>query len=490
MRRTMIIVALLALNLLTATSAVGADVPLAAAVETNVVVPPVVLSTDFNGDGFTDLAVGAPGEDLGGAVDAGAVNVFYSTGTALPSGSQALLQDLREAGDRLGAALTVGNFNGDGFTDLAVGAPGEDVGATVDAGAVNVFFGSSTGLRTPSQVLLQDNPETGDRFGAALSAERISNDAFFDLVVGAPGENVGGVVDGGAANVFLDTAGDLPSASNQTLLQDNPETGDQFGASLLADFFTADTFAEVVVGAPGENVGGIVDAGAANGFTNTTGVLPGRSTQTLLQDNVEAGDQFGAAMTTGSFGSFFADLVVGAPGENVGGIVDAGAANFFPDRAASLPTVSTQTFLQDNVEAGDRFGAAMTAGPFNGVGFHDLVVGAPGENVGGIVDGGAANVFYDTVPSVSSQTLLQDNVEAGDRFGVAMTVGFFSDPSQSFVDLAVGAPGENVGATVDAGAANVFYHTTPGGRLPGTSDQTLLQGAIEAGDQFGAALQR
>jgi FG-GAP repeat protein len=364
MRRTMVIVALLALNLLTATSAVGAHVHLLAGVEANVVVSPAVLSTDFNGDGFTDLAVGAPGEDVSGAVD---------------------------------------------------------------AGAVNVFFGSSTGLRTPSQVLLQDNPETGDGFGAALSAERISKDAFFDLVVGAPGENVGGVVDGGAANVFLDTAGDLPSASNRTLLQDNPEVGDQFGAALVADFFTADTFAEVVVGAPGENVGGIVDAGAANGFTNTTGVLPGRSTQTLLQDNVETGDQFGAA---------------------------------------------------------------LTAGPFNGVGFHDLVVGAPGENVGGIVDAGAANVFYDTVPSVSNQTLLQDNVEAGDRFGAAMTVGFFSDPSQSFVDLAVGAPGENVGATVDAGAANVFYHTTAGGRLPGTSDQTLLQGAIEAGDQFGAALQR
>ena len=158
------------------------------------------------------------------------------------------------------------------------------------------------------------------------------------------------MVDGGAANVFLDTAGDLPSASNQTLLQDNPETGDQFGASLLADFFTADTFAEVVVGAPGEDVGATVDAGAANGFTNTTGVLPGRSTQTLLQDNVEAGDQFGAAMTTGSFGSFFADLVVGATGENVGGIVT-------PARPTSSPTVppacqpSHQTFLQDNVEA-------------------------------------------------------------------------------------------------------------------------------------------
>jgi hypothetical protein len=149
--------------------------------------------------------------------------------------------------------------------------------------------------------------------------------------------------------------------------------------------------------------------------------------------------------------------------------------------------------VQGNQETGDRFGAALSAERITDDAFFDLVVGAPGENVGGIVDAGAANVFYggeDTVPSVSSQTLLQDNVEAGDQFGAAMTVGYFFDPSQSFVDLAVGAPGENVGATVDTGAANVFYHTTPGGTLPGTSDQTLLQGNFEIGDQFGAAMQR
>jgi hypothetical protein len=100
--------------------------------------------------------------------------------------------------------------------------------------------------------------------------------------------------------------------------------------------------------------------------------------------------------------------------------------------------------VQGNPEAGDRFGAALSAERITDDAFFDLVVGAPGENVGGIVDAGAANVFYggeDTVPSVSSQTLLQDNVEAGDQLGAAMTVGYFSDPSQSFVDLAVGAPG-------------------------------------------------
>ena len=445
---------------------------------------------DFNGDGLFDLAVGAPGEDVGAAAAAGAVNVFYGTASGLPSANQSLVQGLPETGDRLGTDLVSGNFNGDSFTDLAVGAPGEDVGATVDAGAVNVFFGSSSGLQATSQVVLQDNPEAGDQFGAAVTAETFSNDAFLDLVVGAPGENVGATVDAGAVNVFLDTAGALPGRSSQTLLQDNIEPGDRFGAALVAEFFSNDLFPDLVVGAPGENVGGIVDAGAANVFYDTAGTLPGISSQTLLQDNIEPGDQFGAAMTAGLFnGNFFADLAVGAPGENVGATVDAGAVNIFNNNTTVLPSTSSQTLLQDNIEAGDRFGAALIAGFFDAFGFTDLVVGAPGEDVGTRVDAGAANNFRDTagsLPNTPSQTLLQDNIEPGDQFGAAMTEGAFSNPL-GIDDLVVGAPGENVGTRVDAGAANVFYHDPTTGGLPTTSNQTLLQGNIEAGDQFGAA---
>jgi hypothetical protein len=169
-----------------------------------------------------------------------------------------------------------------------------------------------------------------------------------------------------------------------------------------------------------------VDAGAANFFSSgPTGVLPPVSGPALLQDNPETGDQFGAALTSGFFNGGFRDLVVGAPGENVGATVDAGAANFFSALAAGgLPPVSGPALLQDNPEAGDEFGAALATGVSSGA-FDDLVVGAPGENVGATVDAGAANVFTDPsgiVPAVSNQTLLQGNVEAGDQFGAALDV--------------------------------------------------------------------
>jgi FG-GAP repeat len=196
--------------------------------------PHLAVSTDFNGDGRTDLAVGTPGENVGATVDAGAVNLFLNNAGIHPSVSgPALLQDNPETGDQFGAALTGGFFNGDNLIEVAVGAPGENVGGTVDAGAVNVFSNTAGVLpRVSGPALLQDNPEAGDQFGAALTAKVLGGDGFFDLVVGAPGENVGATVDAGAANVFSSSGGVLPTVSSQTLLQANVETGDQFGTAL------------------------------------------------------------------------------------------------------------------------------------------------------------------------------------------------------------------------------------------------------------------
>ncbi len=121
--------------------------------------PPTPPTSDFNGDGFADRAIGVPLEDVGSADDAGAVNVLYGSGGGLAdAGNQVRTQDdlggeAAETGDQFGAALTTGDFDGDGFADLAVGAPREDLGSAADAGTVSVLYGSASGLsrrRPPS----------------------------------------------------------------------------------------------------------------------------------------------------------------------------------------------------------------------------------------------------------------------------------------------------------------------------------------------------
>ena len=153
--------------------------------------------SDFNGDGHADLAVGAPEEDLGahGEIDdAGAVQVLYGSVSGLsanlpddqlwtqdglwtPNGS---VQDIKggpETGDRFGAALATGDFNGDGYCDLAIGIPGEDISGVIDGGAVQVLYGSANGLSaTNNQLWTQDSDgvkfvaQSGDHFGNSLGA--------------------------------------------------------------------------------------------------------------------------------------------------------------------------------------------------------------------------------------------------------------------------------------------------------------------------------
>ncbi|NUT54431.1 MAG: hypothetical protein HOQ03_00425, partial [Thermoleophilia bacterium] len=338
----------------TVTHAPPADaVPFAAAAEPQLVLPTPLSSGDFNGDGRADLAIGAPREDSGD----GAVAVVYSSSNGLrTNGNQQWTQaspgisGVREQ-DGFGWATATGDFDADGYDDLAIGAPLESfvinhagvilfgrsplLDVRIEAGAVNVLYGSRDGLTARREQVwhqgrrgIKGRPQDGDFFGAALAAADFDGDGRDDLAIGAPGENRGA----GAVHVLRGAQGGLSRIGDQLWLQsssgvdDASERGDGFGAVLAAGNLGYSTGeADLAVGIPGEDVGAIEDAGAVavlygqpgKGLTAT--IVPDRFLHQNvggLEDVAERRDHFGAALAIGDFGrTAQADLAVGAPGE-------------------------------------------------------------------------------------------------------------------------------------------------------------------------------
>jgi hypothetical protein len=299
---------------------------------------------DFNGDGYDDLAVGAPGD---GGANQGTVTVLNGAQAGLlPYDGYWIYQgwdgipDVADAGDELGAALTTGDWNGDGRADLAIGVPGED-----DVGAVLVLFGSDFGLIFANhvwwgQVDTGGVGESGDRFGQALAAGDFDSDGFDDLVVGAPYEDLvdaGPVADAGEVTLLYGSGAGAPNwfnVSRTSHFQQGSfflgggydEEGDRFGWAFAAGDFDRDGHDDLAVGHPGEDLAGSDEGmvtvlmgtagtgiwGGADLFATGVGQIPG---------DVQADQNLGWSLASGDFdGDGHSDLAIGVPYRNVSGI--------------------------------------------------------------------------------------------------------------------------------------------------------------------------
>jgi hypothetical protein len=205
---------------------------------------------DLDGDGNPDLAIGAYQEDIGTANGAGMVTVLRgSSGGLTATGAQAFHQNTTgvpggvESDDRFGETTAFGDYNGDGFDDLAVGSPGEDIGSLQGAGTVTVIYSNHTALTGAGSKSISQGTagvpganETGDCFSCALASMPAPGGTTSDLAVGIPEENISGVSNAGSVAVLKGALAGMTGTGsvvfNSTTLLNGAQTGGVFGAAL------------------------------------------------------------------------------------------------------------------------------------------------------------------------------------------------------------------------------------------------------------------
>ena len=482
--------------------------------------------TDFNGDSFADLAIGAPNDDVSGVSRAGVVHVLYGGSSGIrTSGDQVWHQnspgiaDNAEVGDQFGSAVAVGDYNDDGFGDVAIGVPNEDVGSVVDLGAVHLLLGSSNGLTAAgSQLWTNDiaGATSRSRFGSSLlgldtwdaadTPQHPCQDGHAEFAIGAPGFDRGR----GAVRIIGDSV-------RRTLR--GTQLGERFGTSLAGGTLGGEKAGipdtghatDLVIGAPMRDVGGRVDAGAVHVIIE----LDPASRQILIEgsgvmkNSASAGDHFGAAVAAADVRAPAGDeIIIGSPGDDEGGRSNAGIIHVIRWNVDQTKPVADRTYDLDtpNVSgsraAGDLFGTALAAGDVgnpSGTDGGDVLVGIPGRNLPGKQDVGSVAVLsIGANGAVAASRLIgqdspgiSETARAGDRFGSVLSSSDLDHDGRS--DVAVGVPAKDIAGFADAGEVHVLY----GGAstlFNDARDRVIHQNtsgiaeAAQQGDRFGFAI--
>ncbi|MBW2462978.1 MAG: FG-GAP repeat protein [Deltaproteobacteria bacterium] len=342
---------------------------------------------DVNGDGYADAAVGAHQVD-GVAVDSGRAYVYYGSETGLSAAPDVQL-DLPVAAPMayFGRGVTgLGDVNGDGYADLAVGAYGV-AGATTGEGNVFVYYGSASGVSpAPGVTLSATDAQESEAFGVRVAAAGdVDGDGFSELLVSAYNWDADTVaLNSGRFFLFHGSAAGVTAASSTVVNSPSPEDSGRFSywVAGLGDV-NGDSFGEVIVGARAENTRGrayVFDGGPA-------GLSPTHSWMTDVQAASSLQYGFAAEAAGDLNGDGLADAVVTARHDD-GTTANRGRAWVFHGTTAGLGDTPAQSLVGDPREGGAQFGfAAASAGDTNGDGFVDLFVGAINQDQGQLNEG-------------------------------------------------------------------------------------------------------
>ena len=464
---------------------------------------------DVNADGYDDLIIGAPNSTGYGT---GRAYVIFGNST-MATYSVLILGDPDPVyyDDFFGISVSgAGDLNGDGYSDVVVGAPGHDIIGT-DVGAAFVYFGNSSMDANYDLSLIPDGPGTFGEFGGNVSsAGDINGDGYEDLIVGATADvqvsvylggagmnNIADLTIGGArgttagdvngdgySDIIVSDVGGAEIYFGGAILENTPDvqisgsSPDQFGSSVSsAGDVNGDGFSDLIIGAFLNDAGG-TDAGRAYVYF---GGVSMDNVKDIILTGENAGDNFGYSVASAGDvnGDGYSDLLVGAYGNDAAGN-NAGRAYLY------LNTLTGSDIPDEKFKGEsplDEFGLSVSsAGDVNGDGYTDLIIGAPKNDAAG-TDAGRAYIYFGGLNSDNVPDLTLTGVHSGDEFGCSVS-GAGDVNGDGYADVIVGAWNDYNSATYN-GRAYIYFG---GASMDNVADRFL---SGEAGfDAFGYSVSK
>jgi len=417
----------------------------------------VATAGDVNGDGYSDIIVGATYYD-NGQTDEGRAYVYLGSASGLAA-SPAWTVESDQSDARFGwAVATAGDVNGDGYSDVIVGAHWYDNNQP-DEGRAYVYLGSASGLGS-SPAWTAESDQAAAFFGDSVAAAGdVNGDGYSDVLVGASFYDNGQSQEG-RAYVYLGSASGLGSSPSWTAESDQGNS--YFGHRVAtAGDVNSDGYSDVIVGAYSYD-NGQTDEGRAFVYLGSASGLASSPAWTAESD--QAGSYFGSAVAMAGDvnGDGYSDVIVGAYGYGNG---QTGEGRAFVYLGSASGLASSPAWTAESDQALACFGVSVaTAGDVNGDGYSDIIVGAY-EYDNGETDEGRAYVYLGSASGlVTFPAWTAESDQASAQYGYSVaTAGDVNGDGYS--DVIVGAESYDNGET-DEGRAFVYPGSAAG---PATS---------------------